>query len=152
MRIILVLAASLLAAPAVAQDAEQQAVLAVVDRYLEAINTNDIDAYAELQVDSGMTFAQIYDGGEGPRLRPRSNAEWVSMMEGDTATYLEQYWDPTVLIHRDIAVFWAPYSFDRNGERMHCGVDVFDLVRVDGEWKVGNAMWTIEPDGCPAGR
>lgn len=146
------LAAAFLAAPAAAQTDDRQDIIAAAGRYLEAINSNDAAAYAALQVDSGMTFAQIYKGGGGPTLRPRSNKEWVAMMQGDTATYLERFWDPTVLIHKDIAVFWAPYSFDENGKRKHCGVDVFDFVRVDGEWKVANAMWTIEPEGCPEGR
>ena len=28
------------------------------------------------------------------------------------------------------------------------GVDVFDLVKIDGEWRVSNSMWTVEPDAC----
>jgi hypothetical protein len=48
-----------------------------------------------------------------------------------------------------MAVFWAPYSFDIDGKRSHCGVDVFDFIRVKGEWKLANSMWTVEPDGCP---
>lgn len=151
MRLMLLLAALITAVPAVARPSDRQAVIAVVDRYLDAINRHDAEAFAALQVESGMTFAQIYQGENAPRLRPRSNAEWVALMHGDAATFRERYWHPTVLVHKDIAVFWAPYSFDKNGVRLHCGVDVFDLVRVDSEWKVANAMWTIEPNGCPAG-
>jgi hypothetical protein len=54
-----------------------------------------------------------------------------------------------LLIHNGIAVFWAPYSFDIDGRRSHCGVDQFDFVKVEGEWKLANSMWTVEPDGCP---
>jgi hypothetical protein len=28
-------------------------------------------------------------------------------------------------------------------------VDSADLVKVDGEWKVANFMWTVETEDCP---
>jgi hypothetical protein len=27
---------------------------------------------------------------------------------------------------------------------------VFEVVKEDSGWRIGNAMWTVEPDGCPA--
>jgi len=39
-------------------------------------------------------------------------------------------------IDADLAMVWAPYKF-YIGERLnHCGVDVFQLIRVDKEWKI----------------
>lgn len=32
--------------------------------------------------------------------------------------------------------------------KSHCGVEVFERLRVGGEWRIGSAMWAIEPDGC----
>ncbi len=61
---------------------------------------------------------------------------------------VERYWDPTVLVRGPIAVVWAPYMLWSDGVKSHCGVDVFEMLRIDGEWRIGNAMWTIEPDGC----
>jgi hypothetical protein len=31
-------------------------------------------------------------------------------------------------------------------------VDVFELTKQDGAWKIGNVMYTVEPDACPAMR
>jgi hypothetical protein len=36
----------------------------------------------------------------------------------------------------------------RDGKTSHCGVDVFDFVKVDGIWRVANGMWTVEPEAC----
>jgi len=47
-----------------------------------------------------------------------------------------------------LAVVWTPYEFWLDGKRSHCGIDTFNLVKVDGNWRVANAMWTIEPEGC----
>jgi hypothetical protein len=60
----------------------------------------------------------------------------------------ERYWSPTVLIRESIAVVWAPYEFWEDGKTSHCGVDVFDLIRVKGEWRIANSMWTVEPESC----
>lgn len=132
-----------------AQSDDRAGVTATVDRFLNAINTNDPTALKGTQLPEGMTFRLLYDANGTMTAHPRSNAEWVERTAKATQRFHEQYWSPTVLIHRDMAVFWAPYSFDIDGKRSHCGVDVFELVKVAGEWKIANAMWTVEPDGCP---
>jgi hypothetical protein len=35
-----------------------------------------------------------------------------------------------------LAVVWAPYHFYYNGTLLHCGVDSFQLIRVNGVWKI----------------
>ena len=128
---------------------DRQDVRKAVDRWLASINTNDPDAMAANQVAAGVTFRQKRDPDGTWRLSTRSNAEWVERARQEKDTLHEKYWSPTILVHGAIATFWAPYSFDINGKRSHCGVDVFDLVKVEGRWLVANAMWTVEPDGCP---
>jgi hypothetical protein len=48
----------------------------------------------------------------------------------------------------DLAHVWAPYELRDNGKVVHCGIDAFDLVKIGGAWRVGNLMFTMEPDGC----
>ncbi len=66
-----------------------------------------------------------------------------------TTEYRERYWDPTVLVRGSIAVVWTPYQFWADGKTSHCGIDVFDLLKEQGVWKIANVMWTVEPDACP---
>lgn len=147
-RLIAAIALLFTALPAAAKPDETKAVLAAVDRFLAAVNADDPAALAASQHSSGMTYAVIYGPDGKITVRPRSNAEWVERSGKSGKKYQETYWSPKVTIHRDMAVFWAPYSFDIDGKRSHCGVDVFNLIRIDGTWKVTNAMWSIEPDGC----
>ena len=35
-----------------------------------------------------------------------------------------------------LAMVWAPYHFYYNGTLLHCGVDSFQLIRVNGVWKI----------------
>jgi hypothetical protein len=46
-------------------------------------------------------------------------------------------------------VFWAPYDFYIDGEFSHCGVDVFDLIQLEGQWKLANSMYTVIRNDCP---
>jgi Putative lumazine-binding len=149
MRLLVILLVSFgLIGSATAKTNERAAVIAAVDRFLHAVNTDDPAALKATQLPEGMTFALIYGSDGAMKLRPRSNAEWAERAGKSKAKLNERYWSPKVMIHRDMAVFWAPYSFDIDGKRSHCGIDVFELVKVEGQWKIANAMWTIEPDGC----
>jgi len=60
----------------------------------------------------------------------------------------ERYWDEQLLISDHLAVFWAPYDFHIDGEFSHCGIDVLNLIKVDGVWKISHAMWTIQRPNC----
>lgn len=49
----------------------------------------------------------------------------------------ERIHDPLVRIDNDLAVVWAPFDFLVDGKIDHCGTDLFNMVRVDGTWKIG---------------
>lgn len=129
------------------QPAEEAAVLEVLDRYVTAISETDLKAQAAMQTPDGMTYQWRPAEGSG-HINSRPNSYWTDPSMDDGHTYRERYWSPTVMIRGGIAVVWAPYEFWVDGETSHCGVDVFDFVRIDGEWRVSNSMWTIEPEAC----
>jgi hypothetical protein len=127
---------------------EKTAVLAVMDRYMKAISEKDVKTMAALQTPEGMTYrARAVEGG-GWDLIARPNSYWADSSRIDSNTHRERYWSPTVLIRGGIAVVWAPYKYWINGKTSHCGVDVFNFVKINGEWRVSNSMWTVEPNAC----
>ena len=142
--------AALLALATLEPAGEKAAVQAAVDAFIAAINSNDVAALDRLTHDDGVAFIQGYvKGREG--LRHRTTRESVERMRSSTSRNTERYWNPTIQVHRDIAHFWAPYSFDVDGKRSHCGVDSFNLAKVDGEWILTSNSWTVEPpERCAA--
>jgi hypothetical protein len=42
----------------------------------------------------------------------------------------------TIRIDGPLAMAWTPYQFFYKGKFRHCGVNSFQLVRIDGEWKI----------------
>ncbi len=126
---------------------EEEAVLAAVDEVLLAMAAGDKTAYARALTPEGMTYSQRWADGKW-LLRRRSNQEDIDMLDDETEAVAEVYWDPTVFIRGPIAVVWTPYEFRRGGAVSHCGVDVFEMLKIDGRWIMGNAMWTVEPGAC----
>ncbi|MFN2098844.1 hypothetical protein [Altererythrobacter sp. MF3-039] len=147
----LLAAMATIAGPAAAQDAAVSEITATVDRFFVGLNTNNPDAMAAEMIEQGITTIVIY-GDEGERVITRTFKDDIENFRNNTAELNEIYWDPTIVVHRDIAIFWAPYSIDIDGKRSHCGIDSFDMVRVDGVWKISAMAYTVEPKGCPEGR
>lgn len=136
------------APPAGRQAAEEADVLAALDGYVRAISANDLAGMEARQTPEGMTYRHFHRPDGGWEVRSRSNAEWVAPNMASEQTFRERYWSPTVMIRGALAVVWAPYEFQIDGQTSHCGVDVFAFSKIDGVWKVSNAMWTVEPDAC----
>ncbi len=53
-------------------------------------------------------------------------------------------------IHIDgaLASVWTPYQFYYKGNFSHCGVNSFQLVRINGEWKFQYIIDTRRKAGC----
>jgi hypothetical protein len=61
----------------------------------------------------------------------------------------EQMWSPRVSLRGDLmATISGPYEFQLDGKTVHCGIDVFDLARVEGQWRIAALTWTAEVDSC----
>ena len=124
-------------------------ILALMDKVFAAVASGDPDDWRAIQLAEGTTLSFRPDGEGGQSMRIESNEQAIQHAPTDDV-YLERWiGEPTVMIRGPIAVVWGKYEFFINGERSHCGVDVADVVKLDGEWKIANFMWTVEPEGCP---
>lgn len=47
-----------------------------------------------------------------------------------------------------LATAWTPYKFYYKGTFSHCGVNSFQLVRLNGEWKIQYIIDTRRKQGC----
>ena len=145
--VFLCLAAASASAQTAAPNPEETAILAVIDRFMQAISTNDAALMAELRIEGGSTIVSRPGpaGSDGPLVTRRL---FASATTSRPSTSKERYWDPVVHVRGGIAVVWTPYEFWADGKSSHCGIDVFDLMKDNGVWKVANAMWTVEPEAC----
>jgi hypothetical protein len=133
------------AAQTSAPQTEEAAVLAVVDRFMTAISTNDLAGLAALRIEGSVNIVERPDKSGGTLVTRRP----FDPVGGKPGPYRERYWDPVVHIRGSLAVVWTPYEFWNDGKTSHCGIDVFEMVKEKGQWRIGNMMWTVEPDACP---
>jgi len=54
----------------------------------------------------------------------------------------------TIKIDGPLALVWAPYKFYYKGQFSHCGVDSFQLVRINGVWKIQYLVDTRRKQPC----
>ena len=43
---------------------------------------------------------------------------------------------------------WAPYEFYINSEFSHCGINSFQLIKIEGNWKIIYIIDTRRKDNC----
>jgi hypothetical protein len=53
-----------------------------------------------------------------------------------------------VKIDGPLAIVWTPYQFYYKGVFSHCGVDSYQLLRVNGQWKIQYLIDTRRKGGC----
>jgi len=61
----------------------------------------------------------------------------------------EKIHDPLIKIDNDLGVVWAPFDFLIDGKVSHCGTDLFNMVRQDGQWVIASVADTSRSD-CSA--
>lgn len=141
------------AADVMAPPAERAALLAVMDKAFAAVSSQDPDDWRAIQLAEGTTISFRPDPGNEPgklEMRLSANEVFVANQTDDGHEYVERWTgEPTVLIRGPIAVVWGEYDFWIDGKFSHCGVDSADLVKMNGEWRIANFMWTVEKDDCP---
>ncbi len=60
----------------------------------------------------------------------------------------EPIWDARVEVDGDFAQVWTPYAFYVGKNFSHCGVDAFQLIKQNGEWKIFYLADTRRKEGC----
>ena len=104
-----------------------------------------LEALKELRIESHLVMtkpAQLTIEAFAERLSTPSPA-------AAKTTIRESIHDPVIRIDNDLAVVWAPFDFTIDGKVDHCGTDLFNLMRIDGQWRVTSITWNSRKD-CPA--
>ena len=124
---------------------EEQAVLAPVQALFDGMAHRDATAIR----------APLLPGGSLVLMR---DGKPVRMSFDDFATHLahpgttqieERIHHPLIRIDNDLAVVWAPFEFLSDGKVDHCGTDLFNLVRQNGQWLIASVADTGRKT-CPS--
>jgi len=128
-----------------AQSAEEQTVLAPIYAMFEGMSNRDAVAIKAPTLPGG-TMVLMRDG-KPAQMTFETFAERVGK-PGKTRIE-ERIHNPLIRVDNDLAVVWAPFEFLVDGKVDHCGTDLFNIVRVDGQWMIASVADTGTKT-CPA--
>ncbi len=120
----------------------EQAVLAPITAMFDAMSKHDAAAFRKPLLPGG-TIVLMRDG-KPTQLTFEAFTDLIS--KPGKAEIQERIHDPLVRIDNDLAVVWAPFEFLVDGKVDHCGTDLFNLVRTDGQWLVASIADTGRKD------
>jgi hypothetical protein len=128
------LALAVSATGARAQDPESVKVMAVVQKVFDAMRTRDTSLLSVAFDTSARLVGVGRDGALSLTTPSRFGAAIARAPAGDV--WNERIFDPEVRIDGDVAQVWAYFTFHRNKEFSHCGVDAFMLRKLGAQWKI----------------
>lgn len=129
---------------AAAADAERTAVVAVVQRFFDAMSTRHEAGMREV-FHPGTQFAWGKPTEGGITVSNQTIEAFAVRAAGAKERYLERMWNPTVHVDGRIAVVWARYDFHVGEKFSHNGIDCFTLLKSDQGWKIVSLVFSVEP-------
>lgn len=150
MTCIALLLALLISSSSFAQDSDEIDVKKTVIKFFDAFHKQDSIAIKEL-VSKDLKLQSIGKSKEGfTQLR---NEEFSAFLKSIVSIpkdqkFQEKLLDFKIRVDGDMANAWTPYEFWFNGKFSHCGVNSFQLVKLEGVWKIIYLIDTRRREGC----
>jgi Putative lumazine-binding len=146
---LLLLTAGFLVINATAQSTEDS-VKAAVNKLFTAMKESDVAMMKNSFTDNAVlqTIGRSKETGAVVVSSEDVNAFAESIQKIVKGDADEQIVFETIKIDGDLASVWTPYKFYFKGKFSHCGVNSFQLVRLNGEWKIQYIIDTRRRQGC----
>ena len=126
----------------------QDSVKAVINKMFAAMKDADSKSLTECFADSAI-LQTIVDRNDSVRVQTdevKAFADEIATLQKNDADERITY--DVVRIDGPLAIAWTPYNFYYKGQFSHCGVDSYQLVRVNGDWKIQYLVDTRRKQGC----
>lgn len=127
----------------------EDSIRAVIQSLFEGMNKADAEMVkAAFSPNAIMhTFARSQDGKMMVKDEQPSQFAMV-VGQAKAGSLDERIQFEKILIDGPLASVWTPYQFYYEGKFSHCGVNSFQMVRLDGGWKIQYIIDTRRKAGC----
>lgn len=132
-----------------AQLAEENEIKKVIDQLFTGMRSSDTALLADAFAPEAIlqTIIQKKDGSTVVRTDEVSG--FISSIgKPHKEIYDERIRYGNIEIDANLAAVWTPYQFFVGTTFSHCGVNSFQLVKLDGKWKIQYLIDTRRKDGC----
>jgi len=120
----------------------------IVNQLFIAMKNSDSAAVQNCFADSAILQTIIEKDGK-VEIKNEAVKDFASLVKTLPANAAdEQIVFDVLKVDGPLAVVWAPYQFYYKGKFSHCGIDAFQLVRINGNWKIQYLIDTRRKTGC----
>ena len=134
----------------VAQSTEKMTVQKTIETFFQNFHEQDTLALKEHAVDF-VTMQTISKDSSGKvKVNTVPYADFITRIAGipKSTKFEEKLKSFTVQVDGDMATAWTPYEFLIDGVFHHCGVNSFQLVKFDEDWKIVYLIDTRRTEDC----
>ena len=133
-----------------AQEAEKEVVKHTVEEFFEAFHKQDSVAMKSYVADGVLLQTTGRDKEGKTQFRSQEIEKLYQSIVSipDSITFQEKLTSWNIQVDRTMANAWVGYEFWLNGNFSHCGINSFQLINFDGEWKIVYLIDTRGRQGC----
>lgn len=129
---------------------ESLEVMKTINTLFRGMNLGDSSMVRSIFTDDATLTSISHDKTGKPIIRRESSVAGFLKAVGSPhqEPWSEPIWDARIEIDGDFAQVWAPYAFYVGKTFSHCGVDSFQLIKMEGIWKIFHLIDTRRKSGC----
>ena len=133
-----------------AQASDEAAVKKVVEDFFEAFHQQDSMAMKRFMADGVLlqTTGRNKEGQTQFRSQAIEKLYESIVSIPDSVKFEERLTSWSIQVDRTMANVWVGYEFWVNEQFSHCGINSFQMVNFDGEWKIVYLIDTRGREGC----
>jgi Putative lumazine-binding len=131
-----------------AQTTAEDSVKAVITQFFNGMKTGDTTVIRAIFTE-GVIFQSIARTKEGGTVvKTEAADEFLKIVAKENGNLDERITFGQVLVDGSLASVWTPYNFFYKGQFAHCGVNSFQMVKINGHWRIQYLIDTRRKKGC----
>lgn len=119
------------------EEKSDKAIKAVINRFFEGMEKGDSSLLRSTCTSAPVLQTYMADRDGKWQVFTENFDEFVTFVATPTKDkYEERITFDAIMSEQVLASVWTPYKFYLNGKISHCGTNSFQLVKIDGDWKI----------------
>ena len=128
-----------------AQNTSEKEIIKPIENLFNAMKS--ADSLGVKNAFSGSAIMQTF--GKNQEIRTEKVEDFAKQVGSSKVGDLdERFTISKILVDGNMASVWVPYQFYYKGNFSHCGINSFQLAKINNEWKIQYIIDTRRKDNC----
>lgn len=128
-----------------AQNTSEKEIIKPIENLFNAMKS--ADSLGVKNAFSGSAIMQTF--GKNQEIRTDKVEDFAKQVGASQAGDLDERFSISkILVDGNMASVWVPYQFYYKGNFSHCGVNSFQLAKINNDWKIQYIIDTRRKDNC----